>query len=140
MCTDKLRPYPAVFATPLNKILVAGFANKAHMHRRNPDLHSMKFPASAGLHKWRKQTPRDTGQDQDLRYGARDLRLIAAPVHLQLEKFARGLDAEGPSAKAQFGRDSCSTMALKNFNVGARATAGTSEENDLEEEPFCRII
>ena len=121
--TDKLHQPPAAFSTQLNKFLAAGSANKAHTYRRNPGLRSMRFRASAGLHTCQKRIPPGSGQDQDLRCEIPARRKIVSLVQLQSEKFARDLDGDIRSAKAQSGHDTCPKRALLDFSRRPPATA-----------------
>ena len=123
MYTDKSRQRPAAVSTQLNKIRAADSVNKAHVHRRNPGLRSMKFPAIAGLHTGRKQIPSGSGQDQGLHCEISACRQIVSPVQPRSEKFARDPDADIRSAKAQSGRGIRRKLALMDFSVVAGAIA-----------------
>src|SRR5450755_1390349 len=75
------------------------------MDRRNPGLHSIEFPASAGLLSWRSQIPGVSAADLSLRFAKSEFPGSQSTVGLQSRKFerdrygevrwAKGLDARG---------------------------------------------
>jgi hypothetical protein len=78
----------------------------AHTDRRNPGLHSIEFPASAGPPPWRLQIPSATAADLNLRCVESKFRDSQSLVALQSRRFARDQYGAVRWAKVQGARDS----------------------------------
>ncbi len=104
-CRDKSFRHHAASSRPPDKNPAARSAYTDHMPRRNPDLRSIGFPASANPRTSPRQTRRDIAADRDSRCGrssAHDALTHAAP---QSKRCARVRHEETRSATAQSAHD-----------------------------------